>query len=161
MKKECEYFSDKLMDYAVGELAPEFLARVQEHAGMCTDCWKKVDEYKKAASVAADAMRVDFTDEVWEMQRREIIKKATYRVNVLAEIGKFIVKAISARKLAAGVALLILLAAGTGAGYMYFKNEQQKQMEKTITNKIDMFDNMALIERLDFYEKMSESGAEL
>jgi anti-sigma factor RsiW len=159
MKKECEFYDDKLLEYACGELTPGLEKKVSEHTAICVDCWKKVDGYKKASQVAASAMKVDFSDEIWEMQRREIIKRVTYRVNIWKELVKFLVKSFSTRKLAAGFALFILLAAGGAAGFKYFQHEKVLEAQMTITNKIDMFENMAIIERLDFYTKMSDRKA--
>lgn len=157
MKKECEFYNDKLLEHAYGELTPDLEKKVSEHIGICVDCWKKADGYKKASKVAAAAMQVDFSGEVWEMQRREIIKRATYRVNIWKEAVKFLVDIFSGRRLAAGLALFILLAAGGVAGFKYFQHEKVLEAQMTITNKIDMFDNMPIIERLDFYSKMSDS----
>lgn len=157
MKKECEFYSDKLLDYAYGELPLELEKRVSEHAAICVDCWKEVDGYKKAAQVAASAMTVDFSGDIWEMQRREIIKRVVYRPNIFKEAVKFLVRSFSARKLAAGLALLVLMAAAGAFGLKYLNDEKTLEAQMNITNKIDMFDNMPIIERLDFYKKMSDS----
>jgi anti-sigma factor RsiW len=163
MKKECEFFKGKLIDYALDELdaEPELKKKIEEHTASCTDCWAEVDGYRKTSSLAASVMRVDFSGDVWEMQRKQIIKRVTRRVNVLAEIGKFFTAAFTTRKLAAGFALFIVLAAGVGAGAVYYNNAKQLEKERTITSRIDLLDNMEIIERLDFYKEMSDQGVAL
>jgi anti-sigma factor RsiW len=161
MKKECEFFDDKLLEYALGELEaePELKKKIEEHTGICTDCWKKVDGYKSTAAAAATAMKVELSEDAWELQRKEIIKRATYRVDVPAEIRKFLLNLLTTRKLATGFALFIVLAAGAGAGIKYYNYSKQLQAERTMITKVDMLENIEIIERLDFYKKMSENKA--
>lgn len=163
MKKECEFFDDKLLEYALGELdtEPELKKKIGEHIGICTDCWKKVDEYRQASAMAASVMKVDFSDDVWAVQRKEIIRRVTYRVDVLEVIRKFLVKVMTTRKLAAGFAMLIMLAAGAGAGFKYHAYQENLKAERTMTSRIDMFENMEIIERLDFYKTMNDERIQL
>jgi hypothetical protein len=163
MKKECEFFSDKLLEYAFNELdgEPELKKKIEEHTAICTDCWNKVDGYRKTSAAAAAAMKPEFSEDVWEMQRRQIIKRVTHKVDVIAEARKFLKNVLTTRKLAAGFALFVALAAGAGAGFTYYSHEEKLREERVITAKIDMFENMGVIERLDFYKKMQEKGIEL
>jgi hypothetical protein len=159
MKKECVFFDDKLLEFAFGELEaePDLKKKVEEHVAICEDCWKKVDEYKRAARAAAGAMKVDFSEEVWEIQRKEIIKRITYRPDYAAAVKKFLLGLITTQKLAAGFALLIFLAAGAGAGLKYREYTEKLKAERTMISKVDMLENIDIIERLDFYRKMSET----
>jgi len=161
MKKECEFFDDKLLEYAFGELdaEPELKKKIEQHTGICTDCWHKVDEYKKASAAAAEAMNVEFSQDAWELQRKEIIKRVTYRPDVPANIRKFFVNLLTTRKLATGFALMMVLAAGAGAGIKYHNYSKQLQAERTMITKVDMLENIGIIERLDFYKKLSEKKA--
>lgn len=163
MKKECGFYDDKLLEFSFGELdaEPELKKKVEEHLAICIECWEKVDGYRKTSATAAAAMKVDFSDEVWEMQRREIIKRATYKVDVLAEIRNFITGLLTTRKLATGFALLVFLAVGSGAGYNYFKYAEKLKSERVMISKVDMLENIEIIERLDFYKKMAETRAAL
>ena len=161
MKKECEFFDDKLLEYALGELdaEPGLKKKIEEHIAICTDCWKRVDDYKKTSAAAAAAMKAGLSEDAWELQRKEIIKRVTYRPDVMAEIRKFLTKLLTTRKLATGFALLIVLAAGAGAGIMYYNYSKQLQAERTMITKVDMLEYIDIIERLDFYKKMSEKKA--
>lgn len=163
MKKECEFFSGKLLEYVYNELdaEPALKKKIEEHIAICTDCWKKVEDFRATSAAAADSMKPEFSEEVWEMQRRQIIKRIKHRVDVAAEIRKFLKNILTTRKLAAGLALFIMLAAGAGAGFTYYRHQEQLRTERIITAKIDMFENMGVIERLDFYKKMHEKGITL
>jgi hypothetical protein len=163
MKKECMFFDDKLLEYALAELdtEPELKAKIEGHTSICMDCWKKVDAYKKTSAAAAAAMKVDLSEEVWEVQRKEIIKRVTYRVDVLAEIRKYILKMLTTRKLAAGFALFMFLAAGAGAGFRYFEYSEKLKSERVMISRVDMLENIEIIERLDFYKKMAEKRSSL
>ncbi len=159
MKKECGFFRDKLADFAMNEMdaEPELKKKIDEHVSICTDCWKVVDAYRKAAETAASVMRVEFSDDVWEMQRREIIKKATHKADVLGALRKSLGSFLITRKLAAGFALAVMVAAGAGAAYKYNSYRQEIRAEKTIISRLDMLENMEIIERLEFYKKISEA----
>lgn len=163
MKKECGFFDDKLLEYSLDELEaePELKKKIEDHIGICTDCWKKADAYKQTAAAAREAMKVDFSEETWEMQRKEIIKRVTYRPDILAAVRKFLVSLLTTRKLASGFAMMVFLAVGTGAGVKYYNYTKQIQAERTMISKVDLLDNMDLIERLDFYKKISDKKAML
>lgn len=161
MKKECAFFDGKLLEYAMDELEaePELKKKVEEHVSGCADCWKKADGYRRAMRTAAGVMKVDFSDEVWEVQRREIIRRVTHKTDVLRAVREFLGRLLTTRRLAAGFALTLVLAAGAGAGYRYYANARQLHAERTMISKVDMLENMELIERLDFYKKMSQTKA--
>ena len=161
MKKECEFFQDKLLEYSLGELdaEPELKKKIEEHIGICTDCWKKVDDYKRTSAAAAEAMKVELSGDAWELARKEIIKRVTYKPDVMAAVRKFLHSLLTTRKLATGFALLVFLAAGTAAGVNYYNYSKQIRAERAMITKVDMLENIDLIERLDFYKKFSEKKA--
>ena len=163
MKKECEFFSGKLLEFAMGELEaePELKKKIEEHVSICTDCWKKVDGYRKAGETAASVMKVDFSDDVWEMQRKEIIRKVTQKPDVAGAVRKFLTGLLTVNRLAAGFALVLMLATGTVAGLKYHDYAEKLKAERVMISKVDMLENMEIIERLDFYKKLSERPVSL
>jgi len=159
MKKECEFFREKLRDYAMGglESEPELVRKISEHTAICAECWNEADAYKKAMETAASVMRVEFSEDVWEMQRREIIKRVTYRPDIIAGIKKALASFFTTRRLAAGFALALIVAAGAGAAFRHYSYTRELKTEQTVISRLDMLENIEIIERLEFYKKLSEA----
>lgn len=161
MKKECQFFRDKLLDYSIGELEPDISEKVKEHIEICTDCWKIVDDYKKISSITVDILKVDFSEDIWEMERKEIIKRITQKIDIVKEI-KNILKILftTNRVLTAVFATILLVFCITVGGVQYKKNKELNK-EKIIIENIGLFENIELLERFDFYKKIAEKGVDL
>ena len=161
MKKECEYFADKLLDYSMEELEPDIAEKVKQHIEICPECWKITDDYKKTSSITAGVLKVDFSEDVWEMERKEIIKRATQKTDIKKVIVKIFKMLFTAKRvLTAAVATIIFICSIT-TGFIQYKKNQELTKEKHIIQNIDLFENIEILERLDFYQKINEKGINL
>ncbi len=161
MKKECEFFRDKLLDYSIGELADDISEKVKEHIEICPDCWKIVDDFKKTNSITAGVLKVDFSDDIWEMERKEIIKRATQKIDIKKEIMNILKILFTAKRVLTAAAAAILLIFCITIGGIQYKKNQELSKEKTIIENIGLLENIEILERLDFYKKLGEKGVNL
>jgi hypothetical protein len=161
MKKECEFFRDKLLDYSIGELDLTLSEKVKEHIEICPECWKIVNDYKKTQSISAELLKVDFSDEIWEMERKEIIQRVTRKIDIGKEIINRLKILFTVKRVFAATIATILLILSITVGGIQFKKNQELNKEKIIIENISLLENIAILERFDFYKKLEEKGVNL
>jgi len=161
MKKECEFFREKLSDYVSGERTPDIAEKVKEHVEICPDCWQITDDYKKANSTVSDVLSVDFSEDVWEMERKEIIKRAMQKTDIGKEIIKRLKILFTAKRVLTSAVVTIILVCFIGTGVIQYNKSQEIKKERQIIQNIGLLKNMEILERLDFYKKIAESGVNL
>jgi predicted anti-sigma-YlaC factor YlaD len=161
MKKECEFFREKLFDYVSGELTPDVTEKVKEHVGICPDCWQIVDDYKKANSTAVNVLKVDFTEDVWEIERKEIIKRVTQKTDVRKEIIKALKILFTTKRVLTSAVATVVLVCFISIGMIQYNQNQELNKEKQIIQNVGLFEDMGILERLDFYQKIAEKGVNL
>jgi|YelNatPaOPRAMG01_1025707.scaffolds.fasta_scaffold15432_6 hypothetical protein len=161
MKKECEFFRDKLLDYSIEELDTEISQKVKEHIEICPECWKIVDDYKKTNSLITGMLKVNFSEDVWEMERKEIIKRATQKIDIKKEIIKIFKLLFTTRRVLTAAVLTIFLVFCITLGGIQYKKNQELNKEKIIIENIGLLENMELLERLDFYKEINKKGVNL
>ena len=161
MKKECEFFRDKLLYYSIDELDTELSQKIKEHIEICSDCWKIVDDYKRTNTLIIDVLKVKFTEDIWEMQRKEIIKRVTQKFNIKKEIINILKLLFTTKRVLTAAVFTFLLLFSITFGTIHYKKIQELNKEKVIIQNIDLLENMQLLERLEFYKKLNEKGVNL
>jgi predicted anti-sigma-YlaC factor YlaD len=155
MKRDCGFIQENLLDYVYHELNNAKLKKdIDEHIKECPECVEKVEQYREIESTVKE-MKVEFSDSVWELHRRGIHEKLNRKEpGLLNNFAAFLKHFFSLRQI--GVALLVLLLAGVGT--QYFRGVQSTEDQRIVTEQMDMFQNMEIIERLEFYTQISEKG---
>jgi anti-sigma factor RsiW len=151
--KKCGIKEETLVDYLYGEIGPGGEKdSLEEHIRACPECRAEIKKLE-ALRAAAESMKVDFSPDIWDMHRASVmkgLKKIGKRKNFIS--GLFGAH-VPARALLAA-ALIVLLA---GAGVTYFYHVKAEEQQKVFAEKAEMLQNLDVIERLDFYEKISEN----
>ncbi len=149
--KKCGVDNSLLADYIYGEI--EDASKVKElegHIKGCAECAKETDALR-AVLKASKLSRVNFSEEVWSMQRQDILRKVRQSKPTPVSFMKAFFGLFSFKKL--GLAVLIVVMAGVGT--QYFRYVKSVEQQKAIAEKMELLQNLAIIERLDFYEKIS------
>jgi hypothetical protein len=151
MKKECAETRANLVEYLYDEAGDEGMReRVKTHLRGCGDCSAELEKLKKIES-AAKGMKVEFPDAVWDMHRKGILAglARTKRKDFIFDL-HFDIKR-------AGIALaLVLIIIGV---LTQFGNITKFIAQRTpsVMDDVDMVQNIEIIERLDFYKKLSKA----
>ncbi|MCX8093079.1 MAG: zf-HC2 domain-containing protein [Candidatus Goldbacteria bacterium] len=161
MKKECEFFRDKLLDYSMDELDADIVEKVKAHLEICPDCWKIVDDYKKINSITVNVLKVDFSDDIWEMERKEIIRRVTQKIDLKKEIIRILKILFTVKRVLTAAVVTILLVTCITFGGIQYKKNQELNKEKIIIENIGLLENLEILERLDFYKKLGEKRTNL
>jgi hypothetical protein len=151
MKKECAETRANLVEYLYNETGDkDMLARIKAHLHGCGECSAELEKFKKI-ELAAKGMKVEFPDAVWDMHRKGILAglARTKKKNLVFDF-RFDIKR-------AGIALaLVLIIVGV---LTQFGNITKFIAQRTpsLMDDVDMVQNIEIIERLDFYKKLSKA----
>jgi anti-sigma factor RsiW len=153
MEGKCGMIKDTIIEYIYGELEPGKRALFEAHLKECPECAKLAAGYAKVRE-AFEKVRPEMTQEDFDFHRENTVAKINEpQPGIIDRIKSF----LTVQKLAYAMAVLLLVAAGAGTGY-YTSYTGKLAKEKAIAEKMDMLENMEIIERLDFYKQMSEGG---
>ena len=157
MKNKCDSLEEKIIEFVYGEAEPGTEEEIKAHLDSCEGCKRKVAGYKKVAE-RAGSIKVDFSDDIWRMQRESIIRRVRKEkdAGVLGWLGKAVRGLFEARKLSFALAVLLLIA--VGAGIQNYKKNEMLARDKAITEKFELYENLEILERLDFYAEVSQKG---
>ncbi|GEM_PF-5427820 len=156
MKLDCKFVEENMIEYIYEEsLDPEILAGIKEHLKLCFKCRERVDAYMKIKE-SAKKIVVNFPEEVWDLHRQEIKKKIT-KISIVDDIKEKIFSIFNIKKLV--FAFLVLLF--VFAGFEFVKINQEKVKYKSIIENMELFENISLIEQIDFYAKIKEGDFNL
>jgi hypothetical protein len=149
--KKCTISSGTLVDYIYGEIDDvSKLHEIELHIKSCPDCLMEIGRLE-AVKKAAEANRVDFPEEIWSVQRQNILRKIRTDAPAKKSFGGIFHGIFDVKKLS--LAALIIIMAGIGT--QYYRNVKILDEQKAMADKMELLQNMEIIERLDFYEKMS------
>jgi anti-sigma factor RsiW len=151
--KKCGIKSELLADYIYGEIEDKARLRsLEQHIKDCPDCTREAAELGEILK-AAKAARVDFSGDIWSMQRQNIIRK----IRKIKAPGKGLSAVWHAlfdiKKLSVAAVILVMV----GVGAQYYRYIKASQEQSAIADKLELLQNLEIIERLDFYEKMSNN----
>lgn len=154
--KDCAKIKELLPDYAYGETGKDDTAFIQAHIAKCGECLAELDKIKKIAQ-AASGLKAELPQHMWDMHLKGIIS----RLDEPVKKGFALPAWLNVRVLAAGFAVFMMLVAGTFTYFGYFKKALPvKGTETEMAESLDMFENMEIIERLEFYKTMTEKLCE-
>jgi len=146
------FTKEEILDFVCGEIADaDKKQEIEEHIKSCAQCAAVEKEYR-AVTDAANTLSVDFSEDIWKMQRDSIIRRLRKTESVFDKIRVFAAGLFEIKKI--GVAFLLVLFIGAGA--TVYKHNKTLARDKAITEKMEFFENMEIIERLEFYEKVAE-----
>ena len=152
MKKECGITNELLVDYIYGEITDAAKqAEIETHIKTCASCGaeiKQLDLVKKAARNAG----INFSADIWDVHRQGILRKLAKKENVFKNLKEAFFSAFDVKVF--GLAAVILLL--TGAGLQYYSMLKVSQEQKAMAGQMELLQNFDIIERLDFYEKISK-----
>ena len=153
--KKCWTKSELLVDYIYGELDDRAKAHeVEDHIKTCPECAREAAELE-AVLKAAKANTVDFSEDIWAMQRQNITRKIRKAAAPAGSFLKLLRTAFGVKVLSAAAAILVM----AGVGTVYYRAVIMPKAEQpAISEKIELLQNLEIIERLDFYEKMSQKN---
>ena len=151
--KKCGIKNEMLVDYVYGETGPGTgLAALESHISGCPECRAEIEKLK-AVSKAAASIKVDFSEDIWTMQRSAILKKLKKNEKKRVNLPGFFRGLFPAGAILTAAMILIV----AGAGLTYFYHSKSVEQQRTLAEKSEMLQNLDIIERLDFYEKISEN----
>ena len=151
MKKECQINSELLVDYVYGEITDvKKQSEVESHIKTCASCAAEVKKLKMVIE-ASKLNEVKFSSDIWAIHKEGILKKLKKADNPIQYLRERFHAIFDFKVL--GVATLILLM--TGVGIQYYKVIKVSQNQKAIAEQMELLQNFEIIERLDFYQKVS------
>lgn len=74
MDEKCKSTEEKLTEYVYNEMPETLKAEFEAHINSCEKCRLVVEEQRKIISLFQD-MKVDFSEDVWHIQRQIVMKK--------------------------------------------------------------------------------------
>ena len=152
MKRLCGITDELLVDYIYEEIEDAAkLAEIEAHVKNCALCaaeLKQLDLVKKASKNAD----IDFSGDIWAMHKQGVLRKLAKKENVLMNLRVKVLSVFDFKVL--GLAALILMF--TGAGMQYYRVVKATQDQKAMAGQMELLQNFEIIERLDFYEKISK-----
>jgi anti-sigma factor RsiW len=151
--KKCGIKSETLVDYIYGEIEPGGdINGLEAHISGCPGCRAELERLR-AVREAGASLKVDFSADVWNMQRSAIMKELKKKKKTGMDVFEFLRGKFPAGAILA--AALILMVAG--AVITFFYHAKAVEQQRTFAEKSEMLQNLDVIERLDFYEKISEN----
>lgn len=153
MKKLCGITNELLVDYIYGEM--EEISKVKElegHLQSCASCAAEVKELNLVKRAAQNA-DINFSADIWAVHKQGVLRKLEKRENVFLKMKEAFFSTFSFKVL--GLAALVLLMSGVGIRYYHVLKVSQEQ--KAISEQMELLQNFEIIERLDFYEKISKN----
>jgi|SRR5208283_4277065 len=148
MDEKCKSIEERLTEYIYNELPENLKAEFDMHINSCEKCRLEVEEQRKILSLFQD-MKVDFSEDVWHIQRQMIMRKLETEKKGLLELLR---SNIAIRRL--GYAFIILFFIGVSA-FAYIRHIMY---EKDIVKNLEMFQNIDVIEELEILEHMADNG---
>ncbi len=159
MSKKCGMDREEIIDYINGETeAPKKRDEIKKHLKECEECAGEAEKYRNIIK-SVKTIKADFSEDVWAMQRESIIRKLREekKESLPARFFKFVSGVFSLRR--AGLAFLLL--AAFGAGFFYYGSYRQGislEKERKITKNLEFYESLEVLERLDYYKKISREG---
>lgn len=152
MKKQCPVTNETLADYVYGEI--EDASKKSEIEGHIKNCRECADETARLNLIkkAAKNADIDFSPDIWAVHSRGVLHKFARQENAFLKFKEAFFSAFDVKVL--GLAALILLL--TGVGLQYYKVFKVIQDRKAMAEQMELLQNFEIIERLDFYEKISK-----
>ena len=152
MKKQCGITNELLVDYIYGEIEDASKAEsLAAHIKVCASCAAEVDELNLVKKASGNA-GINFSADIWAVHRQGVLRKLEKHENVFLKMKEAFFAAFSFKVL--GLAALVLLMGGVGIRYYSVLKVTQEQ--KAIAEQMELLQNFEIIERLDFYEKISK-----
>ncbi len=148
--KNCGVSSEALAEYIFGEMEPSEASRIAGHIKECSACREEIKKLS-AVSEAVKSIEVDFSGDIWDMQRASIIRKLEKKEKQNVSIFRVFSPGFMLKTAGAAALIFILAAAGFKA-FDYIKTVESRQ---AIAGNTEMLQNLEILERLDFYEKIS------
>ena len=152
MKKQCGISNELLVDYIYGEM--EDAAKVKElelHLKTCDSCAAEVKGLNLVKKAAHNA-DINFSADIWAVHKQGILRKLSHKKNVFVSLKEKFFSIFDFKVL--GLAVLVLLMGGVGIQYYNVLKVSQEQ--KAIAEQMELLQNFEIIERLDFYQKISK-----
>ncbi len=147
MNEKCGITDETLVDYVYDEIEDAAKRKeVEEHIKTCAECGAGVKELELVKKTAENA-DVDFSDDIWDVHRQGVLRKLAKKEKPMRNFREvFNVKTFA-------LAAIILLM--SGVGLQLYRSFQATQEQQVIADKADLLQNIDIIERLDFYEEIS------
>ena len=123
--KKCGIKNEMLVDYIYGEtVTGGGRASLEAHINGCPECRAELEKLK-AIMEAAASIKVDFSGDIWNMQRSAIMKKLKRKEKSGANAFEFFRGRLPSGAVLA--AALILMVAGAGITYFYHTRSMEQQ----------------------------------
>lgn len=152
MKTECGITDEILVDYTYDEILDAAKrAEIDTHIKKCEACTARVNQLELVKKAAKNA-KIDFPADIWAVHKQGVLRKLAKRENLLMNIKEAFFSFFDVKVY--GLAVLILLL--TGVGLQYYKIIKASQEQKTMAEQQELLQNFEIIQRLDFYEKISQ-----
>lgn len=152
MKKQCGITNELLVDYIYGEIENTAeVSGLEAHIKGCVSCAAEVDELNLVKKSSKNA-EIDFSADIWAVHKQGVLRKLEKHENVFLKMKEAFFSTFSFKVL--GLAALVLLMGGVGIQYYNVLKVSQEQ--KAIAEQMEFLQNFEIIERLDFYQKISK-----
>jgi len=152
MKKECGITNELLVDYIYGEITDAAKgAEIKTHIKTCASCAAEIKQLNLVKKASGNA-GINFSADIWGVHRQGILRKLAKKENAFRNLKEAFFSFFDVKIF--GLAAVILLM--TGAGLQYYRVLKVLQEQKAIAGQMELLQNFDIIERLDFYEKISK-----
>ncbi len=150
---KCKNTKERIIEYIYGEMDIAGKAGFEAHLKECPDCGKLVLSYAKVRDAYAKA-EVRLSDSAWQAQLVGIkLKLAENKPTLIEKMKAF----LSVKKLSFAMAIMLMVA---GAGTGIYTSEKLRTQDRTIAEKMEMLENLDIIERFDFYKQVSDDDSD-
>jgi len=148
MDEKCRKIKESITEYVYNELQGELKSEFEAHLNSCPECRQEAEQQKQILS-AYQSMKVDFSEDVWLVQRQNIIKKLEAGKKGILQT---IFSNMLVRRLSYAMIVMIFIGIST------FAYVRHMLIEKEIVKNLDMYQNMDVIEQLDILEHIADNG---
>lgn len=149
MDEKCRVKDEELTEFFYGESSDPGL---EAHAAGCRECSRRLEGMKKVTDIINSSRR-ELPREAWDIHTASVMKKI--RAARQIKMPSFISGLFANRLVLTGAAAFAAVLFVAGAGFMYSAKTSAHDRDRAITERMEMFENMEVLERLDFYSNLA------
>ncbi len=154
MAEKCRIKDEELIELFYGESSDPGL---EVHAAACAECARKLAGMKAVTGVI-ESSRMELPREAWDLHTRGVMARIKKSRQLKIKMPSFIKSLFASRLVLTGAAAFAAVVFVAGAGLLFNQKTKVYDRDRAVLERIEMFENMEVLERLDFYSRIAGDG---
>lgn len=155
MPEKCRIKDEELVELFYGESSDPGL---EAHAALCPECSRKIAGFKTVTGII-ESSRKELPREAWDLHAAGVMSKIRKSRQIRIKMPSFLKTLFANRFVVTGAAAFAAVMFVAGAGFIFTQKSNVYDRDRAVLERVEMFENMEVLERLEFYSRIAGGGS--